>query len=61
MNLEFINNLTDISQKQLDFAYEAAYYLTLSASAYFILFGNVLSVSNMIGDILKDSFSKFYR
>ncbi len=57
MNLHFIDNLYNLSESQLSFAYEAAWNLTLSASVYFLLFGNVLSVSNMIGEILNSAFS----
>jgi hypothetical protein len=55
MNLEFVQKLRNISQRELDFAEEAAFYLTVAASVYFVLFGNVLSVSNMVGDILKST------
>lgn len=49
MDPNFIENLRSISQRELDFAQQAALYLTLAASMYYVLFGNVLSVSNMVG------------
>lgn len=52
-----MDRLRNISQSELNEAYESAQFIVLGTSLYYILFGGVLSISNMLGSILKKTFS----